>query len=522
MKKIKLTKEQVDMLKSKLNESEDVSGGINRVNKQFKTNFRNVDVQNLSEEPFDITKPIQGIPNSKMTNKKELKLSEDANSAVEMIKHFADLVYNNPSQKGLSTFFQENGITWGDIAAYLTSVGILGIAAGGVHRIVNIFRKAYKSKEEKLADIPNIANKAIASIQQNPEKLLAIHKERGGKPIGLDAKVAAQQKPATGWEKKPTGFNPNRFTPATKTAGPEMPYMETNESDYSEEGDCQTDFPSKSDAFRGEYMNYEIALLNSNDGSYMFDYGEIPREELPNPKCELDVEDIAMYVSRNYRNNSIIKIGNSLKEYLEGHADLIKLTEEVKQWLRNTYVKDKKFVDVVDKLMETTSAASSGAFTAPFGGPVNKRDNANSDYTPAKQLEIVNDEELAEEDVIEEMTAAGSPTGDPSSTTTGQYVQPRIWAKNEKNWAGNKKTQYPNGEMVKFDSCTKLNNNKKAQNGGCSQGAANNVVKTYKTKDSVISKNESIYEQVATKTGRSIEEVKNLIQNRINKDLHKN
>jgi len=522
MKKIKLTKEQVDMLKTRLNESEDISGGINRVNKQFKSDFRNADVQNLSEEPFNITNSIKGIPNSKMTNKKELKLSEDANGAVEIIKYFADLVYNNPSQRGLSTFFQENGITWGDIAAYLTSVGILGIAGGGIHRIVNIFRKAYKSKEEKLADIPNIANKAIASIQQNPEKLLAIHKERGGKPIGLDAKVAAQQKPASGWEKKPTGFNPNRFTPATKTAGPDMPYMETNESNYFEEEDCQTDFPSKSDAFRGEYMNYEIALLNSNDGSYMFDYGEIPREELPNPKCELDVEDIAMYVSRNYKNNSIIKTGNSLKEYLEGHADLIKLTEEVKQWLRNTYVKDKKFVDVVDKLMETTSAASSGAFTAPFGGPVNKRDNANSDYTPAKQLEIVNDEELAEEDVIEEMTAAGSPTGDPSSTTTGQYVQPRIWAKNEKNWAGNKKTQYPNGEMVKFDPCTKLNNNKKAQNGGCSQGAANNVVKTYKTKDSVISKNESIYEQVATKTGRSIEEVKNLIQNRINKDLHKN
>lgn len=49
------------------------------------------------------------------------------------------------------------------------------------------------------------------------------------------------------------------------------------------------------------------------------------------------------------------------------------------------------------------------------------------------------------------------------------------------------KTAYPNGEMVSFDDCTKLNNNKVAQNGGCSQGD-DGVVKTTKTKGSVVSK----------------------------------
>lgn len=516
MKKIKLTKEQVEMLKINLTESKNVSGGINRINNTFKSEFKTADIQNLSEKSFDITKPIQGIANTQMKNQKELNISEDVNSAVEIIKNFADLIYNNQSQRGLSKFFQENDITWGDIATYLTSVGILGIAAGGMHRIVNIFRKAYKSKEEKLADLPKIADKAIIAIQQNPEKLIAIHKERNGKPIGLDDKIAAQQKPDSGWEKKQMGFNPNKFTPATRTKGPDMPYMETNEGDTAEE-DCQVDYPSKSDIFRGEYMNREIAILNSNDGTYMFDYSGIPRKQLPNPNCELDVDDIAIYVSRNYKNKSIIRIGDSLKDYLNGRVDLIKLSEETKQWLRDTYSKDRKFVNVIDKLMETTSAASSGAFTGLFGGNPNKKTDTNSDYTPANQLEIV-----SEDEVIEEMTAAGTSTGDPSSTTTGQYIQPKIWAKNKKNWAGNKKTQYPNGEMVKFDPCTKLNNNKKAQNGGCSQGAINNVVKTYKTKDSVISKNETVYEQVAAKTGRGIDEVKNIIQNQINKDLHKN
>ena len=49
-------------------------------------------------------------------------------------------------------------------------------------------------------------------------------------------------------------------------------------------------------------------------------------------------------------------------------------------------------------------------------------------------------------------------------------------------------TAYPEGEFVEFDKCTKLNNNKKAQEGGCSVGAADKVVKTKRTKSSVISK----------------------------------
>jgi hypothetical protein len=40
-----------------------------------------------------------------------------------------------------------------------------------------------------------------------------------------------------------------------------------------------------------------------------------------------------------------------------------------------------------------------------------------------------------------------------------------------------KKTTIPGGKFVEFDDCTKLNNNKKAQEGKCSVGAVDNVVK---------------------------------------------
>lgn len=89
---------------------------------------------------------------------------------------------------------------------------------------------------------------------------------------------------------------------------------------------------------------------------------------------------------------------------------------------------------------------------------------------------------------------------------------------NKKSVTENAKTdtQYPNGEFVKFDDCTKLNNNKVAQNGGCSTGAIDNVVKTKTSKNSVIS-DSSIYESVAKATGRTIEEVKAILVNKINK-----
>ena len=47
------------------------------------------------------------------------------------------------------------------------------------------------------------------------------------------------------------------------------------------------------------------------------------------------------------------------------------------------------------------------------------------------------------------------------------------------------KTQWAGGAFVEFDDCTKLNNNKEAQKGGCSTGAADNVVKLKKTAGNV-------------------------------------
>ena len=71
---------------------------------------------------------------------------------------------------------------------------------------------------------------------------------------------------------------------------------------------------------------------------------------------------------------------------------------------------------------------------------------------------------------------------------------------------------YKDGELVDFDDCTKLNNNKVAQNGGCSQGAVDNVVKLKKTKDSVVA-------EVARITGKPIKEVRLIIESNESQEL---
>jgi hypothetical protein len=441
MKRIKLTKKQADML-STITES-DIKGGLNRVDNTFKKEFKKAKVNGIFED--------------------ENKIPTDIKDSVEVLKIFSDLVYKKPSDSELSKFYKENNVTWKDLTKFLKQAKILGLS-NGIYRVANVLKKKYTSKEEKLADLPKVADLVKDIIKKNASKIVGTGKD-------------------------------NEQISDTSTS------------------ELETSQPN----FTGIAMNKEVALLNGEDAVYMFDYADAIDGD--------DIEVIAKYVNQSMGDESKIKIGDSLGEYLNGTINLVKLSEEVKEWLRKTYDKDKKFIDVLDKLMETTTAASSGAFTGPFmGSKQPNKDLANPEYTPAKQLEIVNDEEeflgnKTSDDIIEEVTAAGSPTGDPSSTTTGQYVQPAIWAKDEKNWRGNKKTQYPGGEMVKFDSCTKLNNNKKAQSGKCSQGAADSVVKTYKTKDSVISKNTSIYEEIANKTGKTIEEVKKIIENKLKENL---
>lgn len=81
-----------------------------------------------------------------------------------------------------------------------------------------------------------------------------------------------------------------------------------------------------------------------------------------------------------------------------------------------------------------------------------------------------------------------------------------------------KTPQYAGGAFVEFNDCTKLNN--KATGSGCSAGAVDGVVKLKKAKGSInapsLAENK-IYETIAKQTGKTIDEVKRIIESKKNK-----
>jgi hypothetical protein len=109
------------------------------------------------------------------------------------------------------------------------------------------------------------------------------------------------------------------------------------------------------------------------------------------------------------------------------------------------------------------------------------------------------------------------PAGDDSDFWTAGNSQNKkmneIKAREGKN--AQTDTQWPDGKFVEFDDCVRPGHNDVNIDGGCSVGAVDNVVKTKGSKNSVIS-DSSIYEQVANETGKTVEEVKVIIDEKIN------
>lgn len=437
MKKFKITTEQYTRLFSqKLSESADVRGGINRVNNTFKRAFKKGNVQKISEENFDINAPIAGIPKSRIKNTPEHEpindVSENSSNPElnQAIEHFIKNIWLNPTQHSLSTYFVDNGIMWKDIIAFLAGKEII-TQQGDVFRVNNVFKRAFsRDEKEAMQEKTEDIKKIVLQIEADPEapwnKVPAMAAEKTNEPV----KDVAEANP-------------------TPEAG--------NEEEVVQK-------------YKGLVMNREIAIVEGNDGLYVFDYGD----KLPN--IEYEMEDLVEYLNNNIAS---ISKGEGIKDF-DSNTDLVKIDDALKNELIGLYNKDKKLVNALGKIAETTSAGSSGAFVGKMGAaPIKKASPANEIDDLIRDEEHIDDNEPA----IEETTTTAS---------SGQYVQPQIWAKNKANWKGAQKTQYPKGEMV---------------------SVGDNTIKTKRTKQSVISK--TVYEAVAEKTGKSVDEVKRIIESRI-------
>jgi hypothetical protein len=210
----------------------------------------------------------------------------------------------------------------------------------------------------------------------------------------------------------------------------------------SEDGEDIEDFKIKKFYKNGVYLpkpfnivhrdddNTYCILKNSNDDYLFLDYSTIDKKELVKYSgSELDYQD-----GKFTTNSNNIYDNKTLSSWFDNNYYDIEVGIGLDGYNSNNCVVMDN--DVFDKLHDIT-----------------------------KDETLLN---FKKSDILDETTTAMS---------SGSYEGPAIWASNKSNHMYSQKPAIPGGKIVKFDDCTKLNNNKVAQKGGCSQGAIDNVVK---------------------------------------------
>ena len=230
-----------------------------------------------------------------------------------------------------------------------------------------------------------------------------------------------------------------------------------------------------------KYSNPEIAIFSDLKSSemYVFYYGDIDYSLLEpyaeregfidadgdieyDENFEIDDDILENYVNDNFPN---LTKGVGVEDFESGKTDLVLINEELKDELLHLYDKDSRIVMVLSPIAET-GAVSSGS------------------YVGGNFLEPMSEDDLIKREINEMETADAGNIGYDNPGFVG-ISRDGKFPTNPKPTKAQKNTQWAGGAFVEFDDCTKLNNNKKAQNGGCSTGAVNNVVKLKKTKSNI-------------------------------------
>lgn len=478
MKKIKVTKVQYDKL---------VSAGLlieNDVDKTFKKAFNTKPIYNLNyvdeekivqNSKFNINKPNPSIP----------KLN------IQEVENFIKYVYG--VNEVFSPYWSQHNLMYEDLCEALEQKGLL-VKKENTYRI------------PKSSGTPEFSKKAIHETLTEMINTTTMSEDY---PLGAEFDSQAPYN-------RPDTQSSINTKPATNS-------------------------------FDIVYYNDEMAIFtNKVDGSaYIFNHTNLDKDRFEDyaekhgfkdadgdmeyyDDWEVDADTLYRYFNNTFDSTNV---GEGLKAFDSGSYEIVKIDDELKQDLLTLYDKDQKLTSalssitenfgdsynvnnkertpeeektIVDKLKsirdkelsnrepmttkhpnsewsdidqteleldEMTTAASSGAFVAPLsGGPISNGPNRN-----------INDLDV---EVVSEMDTASAGRigydnpGFKGITRNGDYVKSSK-TKAEKN------TQWAGGSFVKIDDCTKLNNNKEAQNGGCNSGGDGNVVKQIKTKGNI-------------------------------------
>jgi hypothetical protein len=551
---VKISKQQYNRIfASKLiYENDVVKGGGTRIDKSFKKEFTGKDVQNLkptapvTEDKFKIEKPNPSL-NKSVQGKFGSTLTEGDDQFKNEVKELIKFLYRKSEE--LSSFWEKHGVKYDDICDSL-----LG-------------KKLIVSKNGKY-EVSKKLGSPQAAIQAIEDQLTTLLPSQQG--------VEAEAYPS---QDAPQTDAPLTDSPQTDAPTTDAPSLETESNypagaDKDSTAPYNEKKPSmskptvaKESKLEPVAFNNEVIILKDPQGSlYAFYYDAVDKKNFmeyasverhytgkdedgqPEYDYDFDNANIDANVVANYVNDNLATMskGEGAEAYEKG-AELVKIDDSLKQELLSLYSMDKNIAKVlapieeisepqavdtfkknvsqaftptqkpkptqskiVAKLAELkakeaarresektgdieemTSAASSGAFTAPMSAPIKR--------------------EMPETPVVGEASTVASAGNFQYDTPGGLTMDLKSHGKTK----AEKTPQWAGGSFVKQPECSKLNNNKSAENGGCNQGASS--LKTIKTKGSVNAPSlgeSDIYEAIAKKTGKSIDEVKRIINSK--------
>ena len=463
----------------KLREDSDIKGGESRIDTSFKKEMPVsndvVDLKPVDEDaeasPMNIKRKNPNIPSSIQDFGTQISISEENSNIQSEMKGLIARLYGKSNQ--LSSFWEQNGLSYEKICLELLKKGL--IKADGDNYIIT---KSIGDKDQTMKAIED----TLTPLMQKSE--------------GIDASVDLQ-------EVDTTHVGSPDFEPELRKSGT---------------------LSKQPMSYKVLYINREMALLSKDGKLFFFNYQDSNFEDIiknqyvgswesgiESGKSELTIEDMQNFIN-DYASDMTVGIGD---EGFNQGVDLVELDDYFKEWVESTYSLDSEIKNILNQTNEADDFISGvkKAFNEPSHGSGNKsREELRAIELARREKEkedLKAQYDSAEEvDELDEMTSAGSVGGGytaplfgtikrkleemtQGSDSTGEYTAPAFKMKKnhtdfaETNPKAFQKTQWADGSFVEFDDCTKLNNNKKAQNSGCSTGAVDGVVKQRKSKGNI-------------------------------------
>lgn len=519
-KVLKITKEHYDALFSTLNESSEVTNN-------FKKYGKDLGVKYESHPAEGSYKPQSEEENEKTHTSFNESISE---SIIDVIstEEFKDLLtnairdlHNNPSQKGLDPMWVKLGLNWGDFIKLLESFGIVTVSMIGGSKVIKLIKdndlkpKLSELGSEMLKAIKGEAKKGLKYVGRHIWNMLAKTKRYDMKNNG----AVIQDEGLTEWGDG--GY------PAGAEYDPNAPWNQ-NDDDYEYEEEPEY-IKAEKIIFEPLYfvgsVQDDIMIFGHDSKLFIFGgayYDNI--EQLENycdiSNHEIDGECISNFVNDTYAKGGF-KVGvgdGDINNYLRTNV-LTVINDKVKEDILKYYGDDETLVNILNGVSENTTTASvGGAYVTPKIWANSKKDMKFAKDPMIKGGKILK-EPLSEIDKVKlerfvvEMDMYIHATDKEHAIIEANKIAALINKKYDaharptnimsKNFGSGKLAESIEERtgQVTFDDCVKLDNNKEAQNGGCSVGAVDNVVKV----------DETVLETVAKQTGKSISEVRDII-----------